>query len=199
MTFIGCDVIDLGEKQNVKSFANPKYLQKISTKNEWEKVHEPLIKPAFIWANKEASYKALCKFLPALPIFNTCDFIVDNILQTGDIFESQIKHQPTGYSLFAKTHIGDHYYFCIARLQQANHEKTCFFVEELNTRKPENASKQVRELLFRKLHCQNGFPLTSFKIDEQSRPYPILVHPLEKFIDISFSHDGEYIACAFDS
>ena len=196
-TCIGNDIVDLNEKLNLNSFTKSRYLQKISFDREVELLPENIIKTAFIWANKEAAYKAVVKCVFGLNIFAPKDFVISNfIINTQGIF-TNLTYIPANIEVKVKTLLHEDYYHSIACTKPFAINKIKCFVEKLNHNSTLTASEQVKVLLLRNLRevCEGDY--NSFSIDNDKRSFPILIQTTKNHIDISLSHDGKYIACAF--
>jgi len=195
--FIGNDVVDLCEKSNIRSFNKSRYLQKISISKEVELISDNLIKIPFLWSAKEAAYKAVVKNISGIDIFFPKDFVIIDFEKRNQFIYSNVKYIPAKIQVCIKTFIHHDYYHSIACNTFLNINKIKYSVEKLNFNIPLNESEQVRALLFSNLKTVSGYDDKLFTIDNQKKPYPMLIHPLNNHIDISLSHDGNYIAYAF--
>lgn len=213
---IGDDIVDISSDEILGKYRDSRFVARVLSREERSNLdRSPYPERLFwkLWAAKEASFKALAKKLPGL-IFSPSSFKV----HINDcLTEGHVKYGDSLVPIFWKT--SRNWIYCVALLENGTDGTTSpemsFKVGALAEVANSNIALTPGELLsaysaqsrgvriLAKLILKNKYNLTNIEIIRPSRGRrfaPPAIYMDGRQIDswdLSMSHDGKYISCAF--
>ncbi len=197
MIYIGNDIISLKDKKNIQDFSNPRYLKKILTEEEFiffKKNENYHFLPFLFWTCKESAYKILIK-KGLRKSFSPKNFKVNININN--------KHKNNGYviydnyKIYTSSLINNSYIHTIAANYKNSVSKIFYEIKKIK-----NISKQsyyTRDYLTEDLVGKFEIDKSKIKIlkdDFTGIPF-ISINELKSDIEISLSHDKEFVSYAF--
>ena len=202
MKYIGNDIVSLRSQQNMQSYGNPKYLTKVLNKSELtdaKGINLPLL-IALSWSIKESAYKILMKtgadvnFSPKKFIINWPEAMP--VIIPGQPTEIETSLSGYGFTFFCISEISPEYIHTIASLNKGMLGKTMYNSASLAP--GENSSEKAADYLIQNFLQHSAGKSDGLSLMKNERNIPILFQkglPLD--IDVSLSHDGNYVAYAY--
>ena len=218
MTLIGNDIVDLTQSRKQNKINNQPFSDRVFTSDEQEMIRRssnPFLTLWFFWAAKETAYK-ICKKKDEKTVFAHKEFRVvpDEWVSLG------VEGEKNGQLRYAKMNIdlrwfwNGEYVHCIGMLghgvrklhniQFAVQDMRSFLPRLTLTKAEQNSvysesSEKVR-ILAKELLEASGFVdieiLRENKKNDRGPPQLFLNRKLFEKIEISLSHDGNYLAAA---
>lgn len=208
MPHIGNDVVDLTDPVNVRKTLDLRFLKKILTSAEIEFVRSAKNPAAVLWslwACKETAYKVMKK-ASADTAFLPSQWKV-TISETGRIYEQGEVIISASAGIFTRLFISEKYVHCIGTDDLRILDKIVWDVDIVpppEARENVDPSLFVRDCLVRRvagyfhLNYQH-LEIRRVKNDGELQP-PIIYYNEERYpVDVSLSHDGNFVAYSFIS
>jgi phosphopantetheine--protein transferase-like protein len=203
---VGNDVVDLKDPENIGKSSDDRFLGRVFTAGERERIASARSPDRFLWslwAAKEAAYKAVSRVDPAVcsiprryPVVLDADDATQEFVQlAGKVIT------PRGELVLEVAVSADWVHALAAGTAEALH-RLCHRVKRLEETKGSDPSAFVRRVLLgeiaRRLDCPVG-DLSVVKNQAGSGAPHILLRGVPLAAEISLSHDGRFVAFAFDS
>ena len=203
MPYVGNDVVDLKEPANAGKSRDSRFLKKILTDAEIEYVKNadnPDMELWSLWACKETAYKVIRKYLSATAFVPRRWQTVLNKTHS-EYSEGEVVILGKD-EVYIRLFSNPDYIHCVGADSLTVLDKLIWSVESL-PKEETNPSFFSRYYLAQSI--AKHFSLNSHEIKirraKQSgnlQPPCVYVHGLKTDIDISLSHDGRFVACAFN-
>lgn len=196
--FVGNDIVDLHDKFNAQSFINEAYLKKIASQHEIESFET--LSPhttATIWAFKESAYKYISKVMEVKP-FNPRNYkITQTKAFTNNIVNSTVFYIPGNCFIYSCAYITGNYIHAISTTgsEALQHVKKKSI--RLHTNDPGIQSANLKKLFIEDISKEYNVNTSQCKLIKTKTNIPILFIDGERTIDLSFSHDGQFMAYAY--
>jgi phosphopantetheinyl transferase (holo-ACP synthase) len=207
MNYIGNDILSLKSKQNLQSFSNPKYITKVLNNSEimlTEGINLALL-TSLCWSIKESAYKVLVKtgfeitFAPKMFTVNVIDmqqFIKAKKSCNENLLIPEIKVTAYGLNFYSFPEITGEYMHSVSSLKKDDQVNIYRNVREIRNKK--NESKEAVSFLLEAIAEKTGACPDELDLMKNERNIPILMQKgLPLNIDVSLSHDGNYVSYAF--
>lgn len=207
MNYTGNDIISLRSDVNIKSFSNPKFITKVLNKSELSiacKTNLSLTAP-LCWAVKESCYKVLMKagleksFSPHffnIHLLKTDpkNTIMKNKYQPG--FIRDITVTAYGTTLYSMAELSGDVIHAISVLKYENLPKIRYGIRK--TEEHDDYSEDAGQMLIRAIASESGKKNRDLQLLKNDRNIPYLTEKgLPLNIDVSLSHDGNFISYAY--
>lgn len=201
---VGNDVVHLREHRISKHHLNTRFVDRIFTIEEAERIHQHPLPNSFmwsLWAVKEAAYKAVIKIYPQT-VFSLRRFVVDETLASVRYEKFQL---PVAIE---KTDDWIHAVVTTYETPEQNRDASSLSAEgalKMVQKKDDQVheSEAVRDLALGLVAKHYGFKRNALEIIRpKCSTSPRLGPPELRYagyiteIDISLSHDGPFVACA---
>jgi hypothetical protein len=194
--------VDLKEPENAGKNRNSRFLKKILTDAEIECVKNAVNPDAALWsfwACKEAAYKVIKKSFPGIAFLpRRWQVFFDKSL--SEYSEGTVMVPETG-PVFIRLFSNFRYIHCVSSDHRATLDKLICRVERL-PQKAINPSLFLRERVKKNLADSFSLKFRDIEIrrkreNGELQPPFVFVEGKKAAIDISFSHDGRFVAYAF--
>ena len=198
MSFIGHDIISLRDKDNIRSFSNPRYIQKILTGNEYvlfTQNPKNYFAAYLLWTCKESAYKVALKkgldktFVPQyyeVCTVNSFDIPENNLISGTVQFDDD--------TVYFRSEIYPDYISTISCSDKTMLTEVKSFVSiTAVSDHSEKAREQLKETLSFIMKTKKSF----IEIYKKNNGIPFLkIANHINMPDISFSHDGNFYSFA---
>jgi hypothetical protein len=206
LTFIGNDIVDLSDTDNIGKSADSRFRQRVFTSDEQERIAsaaDPDLMLWAIWAAKEAAYKIVNKS-DLLAVFTPRRYSVFLPYGGQGSVRSGRVDTPLG-PVVVRIDVTRDYLHCIgATLRPGVLDHVIWDIERFSAvddARDHDLSMAVRRLAGRRLSAMLNRPAMDIDIrrfnetDRWGPPAPYLGEQPLPF-DLSLSHDGAFVACA---
>jgi len=198
---IGNDIISTNDIDNLKSFSNQRFLNKSFTENELSYIKKSnwINIAQLFWTIKESAYKTIVK------LGHTHTFCPINIeielenIRFYNQLDFNLRYKES--LILVKTLQTPHYIHSISTNNINELNRTKFRVLKINSENPEVQSRQVREAFIYDYANSQELTINDISINSDNKTgIPNVVWEGQVCpIDLSFSHDGLYIAYAYSN
>lgn len=203
MPYVGNDVVDLKEPANVGKSKNSRFLKKILTDAEIEFIknaENPDVALWSLWACKETAYKVIKKSFPDTAFIPRRWPVTFNKTKTKYL-DGEVMIPDAG-GVFIRLFSNPQYVHCIGADNPAALNKLIWSVEVLPEEET-NPSVFSRHCLAQSLAKHFSLNLHQIKIvrkrkNGELQPPCVYVDGGKTDIDISLSHDGRFVAYAYN-
>ena len=195
----GNDIVDIKNTDNIKSFSNPSYLLKVFNESELiylKNIQNPLSNSFIFWACKEATYKVCFKKSNIAFSFIPKQLTVrkDPKINNDTIF--WVVYYGNEHKNFVK--ITDKFvHVCCLENSEVSHEKYFFHSNVIfdNNAQLINNHDESRKIINEELSFMgNNIRIVDKKINGLILPALSINNVIQKNMDISISHDGNWLA-----
>ncbi|MBI5219225.1 MAG: 4-phosphopantetheinyl transferase family protein [Bacteroidia bacterium] len=203
MIYIGNDIISRNCPHNRKSFSNPRFLEKAFTANELNRIRSEDISALsyLFWTCKESAYKISMKngnrkgFSPKNFAVTLTDFFYDKfnnpLSATGNICYENTNFY--FHSSLTKNHI-----HTISSTNAQSISEIRYQVIKSDSPAPEEQVPIIKNNIIKAISESLTICNSDIEIGKNEIGIPFIVFKKNNFkIDISFSHDQNYVAYAF--
>lgn len=207
MNYTGNDIISLRSDVNIKSFSNPKFITKVLNKSELssaDKTNLSFTAP-LCWAVKESCYKVLIKkgleksFSPHCFNINLHEPDQKNALMKHTFqprFIRGITVIAYGITLYSMVELSGDRIHAISSLKYENLAKIRYGIKK--TEEHDVQSEDAGQFLISAIATETGKNTRDLHLMKNDRNIPYLTEKgLPLNIDVSLSHDGDFIAYAY--
>lgn len=189
---VGNDVVDLADREAAEGATHPRFDARVFSQAEQRTLRasgSPSRLRWMLWAAKEAAYKLTKKVEPG-SIFAPSRFDV----HLEGSMHGRVLHE--GRELALVLCADGHAVHAIAaeRATDFDHIVSAF----LPARRPDESSREVRELAARTLAQRMGVPARAVRIERRGRIPRLEVRGHAAAFDLSLSHHGRFVAFACD-
>jgi phosphopantetheinyl transferase (holo-ACP synthase) len=200
LAFIGNDIISLMDSLNIKSFNNPRYLEKAYHCDEIALCEKNSIFRYLIWTSKESAYKISLK-KKITEVFSPKKFqysaskITEN--HSGEkVISGVVRHDC--FLSYTCSFISNDFVHTIASDKEINPHTVRYAVKKISSEKINQHSALTREFFFENLNFNDVGKAPEIVFDKTTH-VPTLKHNSAGInrIDFSLSHDHVFISCAF--
>jgi phosphopantetheinyl transferase (holo-ACP synthase) len=200
---VGNDVVDLRQPANAGKSGNLRVLKKILTGNEIEYVtnaDKTDVALWSLWACKETAYKVIKKIIPAAA-FLPRQWMVIFKKSTSTHSEGEVII-PGKEKVFVRLDVNSRYVHCVGSDNISVLDKSIWSIDVLPEKEKNNPSFYSRYRLGQHLAKHFSLNVHHVKIKRtrekgELQPPRVYVDNGEADIDISLSHDGRFVAYAF--
>lgn len=209
MTRVGNDIVDLLSPYVAGKSRDRKFVQRVLTPEE-QKIVLTAANPDSLlqvyWAAKETAYKAIAKASPDVSSAPRRYRVLLDIPEGREKIRGVVRTPAA--DVFVTVLRRRDFIHCFGATLFSAAEKTIFGVEELTGKTPldfcratEAASRRVRTVAKEKIAAFFATPVTAVAIKKTRNrngvSFPeVYINKKKTDIDISFSHDGRYVAFA---
>lgn len=205
MPGVGNDVVDLKDPENIGKSMDDRFLGRVFTAGERERIARAPSSDAFLWsfwAAKEAAYKAVSRADPAVcsiprryrVVLETEDTTRKPVRRTGKVIT------PRG-ELFLEVAVSEEWVHALAAGTEEVLQRLCRRVKRLEGGKGANPSAFVRGALLQEIAGRLDCPVGDLSIvkNQDGPGAPRVLFRGELLVaEASLSHDGRFAAFAFD-
>jgi len=207
MNYIGNDIISLKSMQNLQSFSNPKYITKVLNNSETklaDGINLTLL-TSLCWTIKESAYKVLGKtgnkiaFVPQM--FNVNIIDIQHFVKAGNagseiIFIPEIKVTAYGLNFYSFSETTKEYIHSVSSMKKNDQMNIYRNVREIKNKS--NESIEAVSFLLEAIANETGTCPDELALMKNERNIPVLMQKgLPLNIDVSLSHDENYVSYAF--
>ena len=206
MPGVGNDVVDLKDPENIGKSGDDRFLGRVFTAGERELIASfpsPDTLLWSLWAAKEAAYKAVSRGDPAVcSIPHRYRVVLDAEDTTRNVGHLTGKVITPRGELVLEVALSPDWVHALAAVSAEALHRLCHRVKRLEEPKGSDPSAFVRRVLLgeiaRRLDCPVG-DLSVVKNQAGSGAPHILLRGVPLAAEVSLSHDGRFVAFAFDS
>jgi phosphopantetheine--protein transferase-like protein len=202
---VGNDIVDLADPENIGKSADERFCRRVFNAEELSMIAGSDRPDSFlwmIWAAKEAAYKAISRMYPVVcSIPRRYPVVLETAAHAGSVTPLKGKVRTPLGDVSVHVFIEVQALHAIAFLNVEDLTGIVFRVERVDV-KGGDPSGFVRKILLEEIASRLGCPVGSLSVfKEKKRPWAPFISFREGRlpIEISLSHDGRFVAFAYDS